>query len=276
LKLNLNRALATRLLCGLLGLSILTACQGTSATIPTPPNPSDLLDHAGETIQTTKFVKIKLQASGAPVYINTVGAGAVQFLSADGAYAAPDRASAVVKAKLLGVSGQVDIVSIGDGQWYRNAILTGGKFLPSQFAPGFNAAKLVSSDQGIRSALQSVTGITLVGRENMFGTDVFHLKGKADGSKVTSLTVGLIQSTTSVDIDVYIDTATYRAIRVVMVQPETVSATQPKPTTWDLELYDYDQPVTIDSPADAAGSGATTVATDIATTNPTLGVASTP
>ncbi|MHB8624879.1 MAG: LppX_LprAFG lipoprotein [Aggregatilineales bacterium] len=236
---------------GLIGLCGLVACQPTATPTPAAANPRDLLDRAGQTIQQTKSVKIKLQVSGAPTFVNTIGAGLVQFLSADGEYLAPGSVSATVKAKLLGIAGQVDIIAIGDTQWYRNAILTGGKFVNSTFAPGFNAQQLVSSDQGIQSALKSVTDLTLIGQENQFGATVYHLAGKAPGSKVTALTVGLIQSNATVDIDVYVDTTTLRAIDVVLTQPETITAAEPNPTRWDLELYDYDVPVTITPPPDA-------------------------
>lgn len=241
-------------LIGLIGLLVgLVACQSGGTSTPAA-DPHALLDNAGQTIQQTKSVKIKLQATGAPAFVNTIGAGLVQFLSADGEYLAPNSISATVKAKLLGVAGQLDIVAIGDTQWYRNAILTGGKFVNSTFAPGFNAQQLVSSDQGIRSALRSISDLALVGQENLFGANVYHLKGNAPGAKVTSLTVGLIQSTSTVNVDVYIDTASLRAVDVVLTQPETVSATEPNPTKWDLELYDYDQPVTITPPPNAVSA----------------------
>jgi len=242
-------------LIGLIGLFGLVGCQ-IGATATPVADAGSLLNGAGLTIQQTKSVKIKLQATGAPAFVNTIGAGLVQFLSADGEYQAPASISATVKAKLLGVAGQVDIVAIGDTQYYRNAILTGGKFVNSTFAPGFNAQQLVSSDQGIKSALQSITDLTLVGQENLFGTSVYHLKGNAPGPKVTSLTVGLIQSNSTVNVDVYIDTTSLRAIDVVLTQPETVSATEPNPTKWDLELYDYDVPVTITPPPDAISAPA--------------------
>src|SRR5579859_2708514 len=154
---------------GLIGLCGLVACQPSGPATVTATDPRDLLNRAGQTIQQTKSVKIKLQVTGAPTYVNTIGAGLVQFLSADGEYLAPESVSATVKAKLLGIAGQVDIIAIGDTQWYRNAILTGGNFVNSTFAPGFNAQQLVSSDQGIQSALKSVTDLTLIGQENQFG-----------------------------------------------------------------------------------------------------------
>lgn len=232
----------------LIALCGLVACQPGAATTQ-ETDPQHLLNAAEQNIQQTRSVKIKLQVSGAPTFVNTVGTGMVQFLSADGEYLAPSSISAAVKAKLLGVVGEVDIVEIGNAQWYRNKMLTGGKFLNCTFAPGLNLAQqLLSSDQGIKSALQSITDLTLVGQENRYGTHVYHLVGNAPGVRVTSLTVGLIQSNSTVTIDIYIDTATLHAIEMILTQPETVNSAEPIPTSWDLELYDYDVPVTITPP----------------------------
>jgi len=232
--------------------------SATPFTCPPPPDslssPHALLNCATQIIQQAKDIKIKLQVSGAPAMGTTgqsMGSIPLQFLSANGEYVSPDSVHAIVKAKLAGIAGQVEVVAIGDDQWYRNAILTGNKFVKAMFSAGFKPANLVSSDQGIQSALQSVANLTLVGKENVFGQDVYHLTGVADGAKVTSLTVGLITSKNSVNIDIYIDINTLQAVEIVIVQPETVTATEPDPTRWDLELYDYDVAVAVTPPPNA-------------------------
>ena len=272
------RRLSGALLLVLIGTVLLTprvpsqaapsADDGTATSTPTvsptpytcpPPaasltDPKALLDCATQIIQQSKALKIKLQVSGAPAIVTgavSMGSIPIQFLTADGEYVAPDAVYATVKAKLAGIAGQVDVIAIGDDQWYRNAILTGNKYLKATFSPGFKPANLISSGQGIQSALQSVSNLTLVGKENLFGQDVYHLTGIADGVKVTSLTVGLIVSKASVNLDIYIDTTTLQAVEIVIVQPETVTTTEPDPTRWDLELFDYDVLVTVTPPPDA-------------------------
>jgi len=111
-----------------------------------------------------------------------------------------------------------------------------------------------------------VTSLKLVGTESQFGTQVYHLTGVADGAQITALTVGLIVSKAPVNVDIYIDTASLRAVDVVLTQPETISATESKPTVWDLELFDYDVAANVTPPANAitvakATSNATTAAT---------------
>jgi len=231
-------------------LIAITAAACTPAATPVPiavlPDPADVLSKASQTILATKFVKIKLQLSGAPAFVDTTNR--ISFVSADAQYLAPDRVGAQVTAKVLGVAGEVDVIAIGDDQWYKNSILTGGQYINAVFSPGFNAQKLVSSDTGIQSALKLIKDLKMIGRETTRnGANVYHITGTADGKDIESLTVGLIRGKV-VNVDIYVNVDNMRAEEVILLQPDTVTASEPKPTRWDLELYDYDVPVTVTAP----------------------------
>jgi len=49
-------------------------------------------------------------------------------------------------------------------------------------------------------------------------------------------------------VDVYIDTQTNQPLRLIITQPETQTETEPEPTRWNVDLFDFNQPVTIDDP----------------------------
>jgi hypothetical protein len=238
---------------GLTILLTLAACSGNATQTPTPlPDPQTLLNKAAAEVQSAKSIKIKLQLTGAPSYVDPPmepgGPGnTIAFISADGAYVAPDRVSASVVASILGIPGKVDVVAIGDDQWMKNQILTAGQWIKQIFSPGFNAAKLISSDQGIQSALKAMREIKLNGIENVDGVPMYHISGKAAGTDIGSLTVGLIRGS-DVLVDIFIPVESGRVDRVIMVQPDTVSEKQPKPTTWTLELFDYNGDAKIESP----------------------------
>ncbi len=237
---------------------IAAGCQSAAPTEVPLPNPQDALNKAALEIRNATSIKIKLQLSGAPSYVDPP-TNQISFVSADGAYASPDRVSAKVVAKLFGVAGEVEVIAIGDDQWYSNKILTLGRFAKKVFSPGFNAAKLVSSDAGIESALKAIKNLKMIGRENLDGVNVYHISGSADGKDIEALTVGLIRGA-SVQMDIYINTATQRVERVVMVQPDTVTDKEPKPRRWDLELFDYNALITISAPdVPAAGTASATL-----------------
>jgi hypothetical protein len=225
-------------------VALVVACNSTPKATETPaPDPQTLLNTAAAAVRNARSVRIKLQLTGAPSYVDpplTPGGpgNTIAFVSADGEYLAPDRVQAKIVARLFGVPGEVEVIAVGDDQWIRNAVLTGNLWVKRQFAPGFNAARLVSSDQGIESALKAFRDMTMIGIEDVDGTPMYHIKGHAAGADVAALTVGLIRGV-DVLIDAYIVVETGLVDRVVLVQPETVTDKEPKPTTWTLEIFDY-------------------------------------
>ena len=252
------------LLLSLVMLSLaLGACTGgQGAATPTPmPDAQSLLNKAAAEVQNAKSIKIKLQLSGVPSFVDppaTPGGPGnnISFISANGLYVAPDRFSATVSAALFGVPGSVDVIAIGDDQWMKNQILTAGHWVKQVFSPGFNAGKLISSSEGIQAALRAFKNVKLIGVENIDGQDMIHISGTANGADIASLTVGLIRGTI-VNIDVYIRTDTGRADRVIMVQPDTVTSKDTKPTTWTLELFDYNAAAQIAAPGEGGTAAAT-------------------
>jgi hypothetical protein len=239
---------------------MLGACTGTATEAPLPDAQSLLKKSAAE-VKSAKSIKIKLELSGAPSFVDPDNR--VSFVSANGAYVAPDRVSATVTAKILSIPGQVDVIAIGDDQWMRNQLLTAGRWAKAVFSPGFNAAKLVNSDEGIEKALNSLKEVKVIGREDVFGTKMYHLTATADGADISALTVGLIRGKV-VNVDIYIAIDTGRVDHVIMVQPDTVTEKEPKPTTWTLELFDYDGNAKIEAPViptEQATSEATAEAT---------------
>jgi hypothetical protein len=228
---------------------VLTGCNGTANQTPTPlPDAKTLLNRAATEIQNAKSVQVKLQLTGAPAYVDVTNT--IAFISANGVYVAPDLLNATVAASLLGVPGSVDVIAIGDTQYMKNKLLTGDKWLQCEFSPGFNAQKLISSDSGIQAGIQSLKDVKLVGIENVDGVNMFHISGSAADADISSLTVGLIRGST-VQADIFIVVDTGRVDRVIMVQPDTVTDKQPKPSTWTLELYNYNGGGQVTAPQNA-------------------------
>lgn len=232
-------------------------------TLRALPDPQELLRQAAEQAKNAKAFRFTLELKGAPAFIDTKKT--ISFVSAKGQYVAPDRVSADVVARLLGVPGEVQVVAIGDRQFMNNAVITTNKWLEMQFSPGFNAQKLIQSpDTGIESAINAFTELKLVGQEDLFGASVYHITGKAPTAKISALTVGLIIGTGDVLADIYVDVNTNQADRIVIVQPDTKTDTEDA-TTWTLETFDYNAPdVTVDEPKVVAS------ATKSATTLPSI------
>src|SRR5260370_16352485 len=128
---NLMPYARDRVVLSLLIMSLaLGACTGgQGAATPTPmPDAQTLLNKAASEVQNAKSIKIKLQLTGAPSFVDPpatpgVPGNQISFISATGLCVAPDRFSATVSAALCGVPGSVDVIAIGDNQSLKRQIL---------------------------------------------------------------------------------------------------------------------------------------------------------
>lgn len=217
---------------------MLAACGAPAASPTPPPDPRALLSAAAADIQAVSALRFKLQLTGAPAFIDD--ANLIAFSSADGVYVAPDKVSARVNAAVGGVAGQIDIVAVGEQQYMKHILLTANRWLNMQFSPGFNADQLIRGELGIKYALNALTDLTYRGEVDLFGVRVHHISGTASVADISAVTVNLIRGTGVANADIYLNVANGRVERIVLVQPETVSEQHPEPTTWIMELFDYD------------------------------------
>lgn len=225
----------------------LAACSNTPSATETAVDPVAMLQKAADDIQAVKTLHFKLQLTGAPAFIDT--SNLISFVAADGSYVAPDQIQAKVSAAVGGVPGQIEIVAVGDQQYMKHILLTGNRWLAQQFSPGFNADTLIRGERGIKFAIESLQEVKYVGVTDLFGTPVHHITGTASVEDIQAVTVGLIRGTGLAQADVYINVETSLVEQMVLVQPETKTEQFPEPTTWTLELFDYDKPdITIDIP----------------------------
>lgn len=233
-------------------LLLLTGCDGGASAVTPTPVPQTLLQQAAQHIQDADSFAVTIEREGAPAIIDV--AGIINFVRATGSYVAPDRVQARVRALVVGIAGDVDVIAVGDQQYYRHSILTGGQWLNAIFSPGFNAQEFVQSERGIVRALNAVTALENAGVEDIDGVPMWHLHGEAIGSEVSVLTFGLIPAQSDVIVDVYIRMDDGYPERLIVLEPETGvqdEQGQPLTRTWTVELYDYNGGHQIEAPGDA-------------------------
>lgn len=228
---------------GLLISLTVAACQPNTAPLP---DPKTLITKAATDIKQVNSIRFKLQLTGAPAFVDFNKT--IAFVSADGAYLGPDRISAKVVARLLGVPGEVEVIAVGDSQYMKNAVLTAGQWLQQEFSPGFNAERFIRSESGVAKAIEAFYDLKMEGRTSLFGTEVYHITADAKSTDIDALTFGLVRDT-DVKVDIYINTKTERVEQVVLLQPGTKTATE-EDTKWTLDIFDYDAAaITIIEPA---------------------------
>ena len=223
-------------------LFVSVGCNG-GCNLPDEP-PADLVAYvtqAATNIRAANTFRLEITLSGADHFINVeVGENPsatiqVAFHRALAQYVADDELGAQVSVGSSVGRIDLDIYARDEDQWLRWA---NGPWLHVQFAPGFNPRALIAEDAGFQVALASLNNLEYIGPETLEdGTEVQHLSGTARGVDVTALLVGLIEAREDVTVDVYINCENYPA-RVVIRQPETVTESEPVPTTWTVDVYD--------------------------------------
>jgi hypothetical protein len=118
-----------------------------------------------------------------------------------------------------------------------------------EFAPGFNASILMADGSGFDGALSELENLEYIGRVDRNRIDSYHVRGEADGDVINDLLFGLlIINEDRAIVDVYIDTQTGYPIDIVLTLPDTANDEYPEDTFWDIEIFDINEDIEIDTP----------------------------
>lgn len=234
----------------LLMLILFLAACSANATPEATPMPDVLVRQAADNIRTVSTVKLTIDRDGAE-YLFESELGSVIFNRLEAQYVAPDTIQATTRVTLGQVPLDIEIFAKGENQWIRLSV-NAAVWQKSVFAPGFNPEILISQENsGLQQAMASLKNVRQVGEEQLEdGTAVYHLSADAAGADVSALIANLIQMTGQVQVDLYIDREKRLPLKFVVLQPDSVTEAQKEPTTWTIEIYDFDIPATLDEPAD--------------------------
>jgi hypothetical protein len=226
---------------------ILIGCNATPAA-ETPLNPRDLLDQSVVNLRAVQTFRLIIERGGADYFFQSE-LGDVAFDRAEGQYVSPDTIGAKVKILLGNLPVEADVYAKGEDQSVRG-IWTSMQWQTSVFAPGFDPSKLVSQDgSGLETAMAALVEPQLIGEETLEdGAAVYHISATANGADVSALVVNLIQMTGTVNVDIYLSKDSGLPLRFSLVQPDTVTDAEPDPTTWTIDLYDFDAAAEVELP----------------------------
>lgn len=218
----------------------------TSAPTETPLDPRALLTQAATNLRAKQTFRVIIERDGAE-YLFVTDLGDVGFDRAEGQYLAPDTIGAKVKVVLGELPVEADVYAKGANQSVRG-IWTNMQWQEGIFAPGFDPSKILAENAGLDTAMNALVDPQLVGEETLEdGTAVYHIRASANGPDVAALVVNLIQMTDTVNVDLYIGKDNALPQRFVIVQPDTAAEGQ-EPTTWTIDLYDFDAESGIELP----------------------------
>lgn len=222
---------------------VVAACSNGSSGSTLPADVEAILEASAKAMGEIDTVRFAIERGGAPVYIDPNDT--LAFVSAEGRFAAPSSADALVQIAVGGLTTQIGAVAIEGTTWLSNPIT--GEFSPAPENYTFDPATLFDPDTGWRPLLaEDVREVELVGLEQRGEQAVYHLRGVAGQQRVAVITAGLVTGQ-DVTIDVWIDATTGEVAEVSFT-----ALYRGEESTWDLVFTDYGAEVQIDPPPPAS------------------------
>lgn len=218
----------------------LAACGGDdeAAAVTVPPQVEEILAASAETMGAVDTVRFTIERGGAPVYIDPLDA--LEFVSAEGRYAAPTSADALVIIAVGDLRAQIGAIAIEGDTWLTNPVT--GDWEPTPEGYAFDPAVLFDPELGWRPLL--ATGLAdaeLVGLEDVDGEVLYHVRGSAGEERISVITAGLVSQDVTLDLWVDpVDGAVREATFPTVYRGEE--------SDWRLVFFDYGAELEIEVP----------------------------
>lgn len=237
----MRRLLAMMAMALLLPL-LLTACMGDDdgSEASGDVSPDEVLQGASERWAETQSAHFELTVDG-EAFLDD--ARTIKLQSAEGDVKRPDSVTATAKIDVDPLVVDVNLIAVG-GQVYMTNFISGDwEKAPEDFS--YDPSILFSDSEGIGPILTQLQSPALDGEEEVGGRQAHVVTGTVDAATVEDVTAGAILGE-SIDVRLWVDQETSDILRVSLTEPEGVSDS---PATWNLELRDHDEDVTIEAPA---------------------------
>ncbi len=178
-----------------------------------------------------------IELEGADVFIDD--GGLIQFQRAEGRYAAPGSADAVVSVVALGLATEVGAVAIDGDVWITNPLT--GAWEPAPESLTFDPATIFDAEVGLSALIADGLTNAVLESPEPDADGRLHITADVEPARVSTLTSGLVDDVDRVDL--WIDQATGHLMEVAF----DVGADEGG-TSWRLLLTDYGTPVTVNEP----------------------------
>lgn len=230
--------------CIALALSLLVVACGSSEPVETlPPEPEAVLEAAAEAMGAVEFVRFQIERGGAPVYIDPLDT--LNFSLAEGQFAAPSSANAVVTLAVGNINAQIGAIAIDGTTWLTNPITGEWEDAPPGY--DFDPATLFDPELGWKPLLATgLSDVEWIGEEQHNGETRYHIRAAADENRVALILAGLIRKQ-SVDLDMWIDPETGH-----VREAELSTVYEGQTSDWFIEFSEFDESVEI-TPPDTEG-----------------------
>lgn len=220
--------------------SLLTASCGSETTATTlPPEPDAVLEAAADAMGEVKYVRFKIERSGAPVYIDNLDT--LNFSDAEGQFEGPSSANAVVTLSVGTINAQIGAIAIDGVTWLTNPITGEWENAPDGY--DFDPTTLFDPELGWKPLLaQGLSDVEWIGEDSKNSEPRYHIRAVADENRVALILAGLINKQ-AVDLDMWIDPETG-----YVREAELSTVYEGQTSDWFIEFSEFDEPIRIDPP----------------------------
>jgi lipoprotein LprG len=188
---------------------------------------------------TIDYVRFKIERGGAPVYIDPLDT--LNFELAEGQFAAPSSANAVVTLEVGNLNAQIGAIAIEGQTWLTNPITGEWEEAPEGY--DFDPATLFDPSVGWRPLLaEGLSDVEWIGAEERDGEPRYHIRAAADEDRVALILAGLIKKQ-PVDLDMWIDPETG-----YVREAELSTVYEGQTSDWFIEFSEFGEPVEIAPP----------------------------
>lgn len=185
------------------------------------------------------YVRFKIERGGAPVYIDSLDT--LSFALAEGQFAAPSSANAVVTLAVGNINAQIGAIAIDGTTWLTNPITGEWDAAPSGYE--FDPSTLFDPELGWRPLLAGgLSDVVWIGEETKNSEPRYHIRAAADEERVAIILAGLIKKQ-SVDLDLWIDPETG-----YVREAELATVFEGQTSDWYIEFSEFGEPIEITAP----------------------------
>jgi hypothetical protein len=222
----------------------LGACGGGASDPTMPPDLDAILTASATTMGTVESVRFAIERGGAPVYIDPLET--LEFVSAEGRFAAPSSADAVLVVAVGDLRARAGAVAIEGETWLTNPIT--GNWEPAPEGYSFDPAALFDPALGWRPLLaEDLSDATLVGLEDRDNRSLYHVRGLAPAERISLVTAGLVGQ--DVTLDLWLD-----PVDGAVIEAEFVTTYRGEESDWRLGFSGYGEDIEVQVPdLDAEG-----------------------
>lgn len=216
------------------------SCGGNDTPTSTlPPEPDSVLQAASAAMGSVDYVRFRIERSGAPVYIDPLDT--LNFSIAEGQFAAPSSANAVVTLAVGNINAQIGAIAIDGTTWLTNPITGEWEDAPEGYE--FDPATLFDPELGWRPLLGGgLSEVEWVGEVTRNNQSRYQIRAQADPERVAVILAGLIRKQ-PVELNMWIEPSTG-----YVREAELSTVHEGQTSDWYIEFTEFGEPVDISPP----------------------------